>query len=278
MRNPWRRLRRVLADLGWLDGEQSARSRPRSALKLVAPPPPGTPDDPLRRAAQELVEAFDAYRNGWETRWDRRKRYGLGRLGFVSEFGIPLGRAREAYIVTANASSDPFHRRLAELLENRGRLFAFVFGGDAEEIRALANWVREEPRVTTQPAEWLIGEASPRTEVATAWPARSYTTTLSFEVKQTMPQPAILCIDVGTEVASARLSLAPRRDSSRRACHAIWKESRVWAIVDTPRLREGDRLAITVSSARPIAPSAPVRISRARDWRLAGAVHLVAIA
>jgi hypothetical protein len=130
---------------------------------------------------------------------------------------------------------------------------------DAPAIRILRNELRSEPRVETHPAARWLEETSPRMGWAATRPMREYTSILSLEVRQPMPQPALLCVDVGTDVTTAIVSLT-LTSATWRQTDVAWKESRIWLIVDEPRLLAGDRIEITVSSDELIAPAARVRM------------------
>jgi hypothetical protein len=88
---------------------------------------------------------------------------------------------------------------------------------------------------------------------------RSYTSVICLEVRERMPQPAILCVDVSTDVDYANVSLTLKTALWRKT-DVTWKESRIWLIVYEPRLQEEDRIEISVTSSKLIAEYASVRI------------------
>jgi hypothetical protein len=209
----------------------------------------------LRQAALELVQSSDDFVAGLNKRYQRRWR------GAHIQLGVACARARIAYCEKATASSDPFHQHLATLFENDTRAANFVdFAVDVLPLRILKNWLREEPHLETQPAHGWVTEDSQRVEFARVRPIRSYTATIPLEIKQSFPPATALCVDVGTEVAIANVSLDTDRGTKRKT-DWIWKRSRVWVFVDEPPLDEGDRLSITVSSANPLAQSTSLRVS-----------------
>ena len=134
---------------------------------------------------------------------------------------------------------------------------------DGPAVRILKNWLREEPRIETLPAEGWVAPTSVIVQFARERPTRSYAATLSLEVKQNLPELVALCVDVGTDVSIASVSLVLERKASSKSADLLWKESRIWVIVEDPRLREGDRIDITLTSARPITQSTSVRIGKA---------------
>jgi hypothetical protein len=240
------------------------RSRACPSVKLVALPKLDTPPpDPLEEAARKFVRAFNEYVEGFERRFDRDRRYQLGSEGFVSRYAVPLGRARAAYLERAGTSSDPFHRQVAILLEN-SRLAGWLLplARDGSAVRTLQNWLRDEPRLETQPAEPWLSASLPRLEFATARQTGSYTATLTLELKQRLPPSAALCVEVGSDVDAADVSLVTRRESSGANVEAIWKESRIWVILGEARLDRGDTVKIVVASAKPLARLTTVRIAQ----------------
>jgi hypothetical protein len=216
------------------------------------------------------VQAFDDYLANSDKRFDRRyRRY--GKETFFDRFAIPLGYARRAYCQAAFACADPFHEHLATLLERSLSPYMVWMPTDGPAVRILKNWLREEPRIETQPAEGWVAPTSVIVQFARERPTKSYAATLSLEVKQSLPELAALCVDVGTDVSIASVSLVLEREASSKSVDLLWKESRIWVIVEDSRLREGDRIDITLTSARPITQSTRVRIGKAA--RMASVAH-----
>ena len=211
------------------------------------------------------MQAYDDYLANFDKRFDRRfRRY--GKETFFDLFALPWSRARRAYCQAAIACADPFHEHLATLLESHFWPWV-VWGTDGPPVRILENWLREEPHIETQPAEGWVAPTSVIVQFARERPTSSYAATLSLEVKQSLPELVVLCIDVGTDVSIASVSLVLKREASSKSTDLLWKESRIWVIVEDPRLREGDRINITLTSAKPITQSTSVRIGKA-DQRL----------
>jgi hypothetical protein len=181
----------------------------------------------------------------------------------VTRFGVPLARARLAYCETAMASGDPFHERVAMLLERGVWAFTISYTTDNPARSILQNWLREEPCIQTLSAEGWVAKTAEVVRFARAGPISGYTVTLALEAKQTLPVPTVLCIDVGTDVSIASVSLILQREVPRKSTDLIWKISRIWVTVDEPRLDEGDRVDVTVTSAKPIGRSTNVRIGSA---------------
>jgi hypothetical protein len=116
----------------------------------------------------------------------------------------------------------------------------------------------------TYPAELWVAATAPLVDFARARLTGSYTVTLSLEMKARLPQPAVLCVDVGTEVASASASLVTSPKASGDKTDVIWKESRIWVLLGESRLEAGDLVNITVSGAKPITQPT-VRIATASN-------------
>jgi hypothetical protein len=239
---------------------------------VVLPAPIGPPSDPLRLAARELVQAIDDFVANVDRRYDRAFRPGYWREGFGSRFSVPLARARNAYCETAWASADPFHEHLATLLGKVASPYWVWTTTDGPVRSTLANWLREEPRLETHPAESWVAQTAQVVEFANAGPIRGYAATLSLEAKQTLPRLTILCIDVGAEVSIASAALVLQREVPRQSIDLIWKASRIWVTADEPSLDEGDRIDVTVTTAKPIARSTDVRIGSAEAGRSTAAL------
>jgi hypothetical protein len=225
----------------------------------------GPPTDPLRQTARDLVRAFDDFADNADRRFDRAHRHRLGRSGFISRFGVPLARARTAYCEVAMASADPFHHHLATLVESALWPYFMWTTTDGPVRSILGNWLREEPRVETLPAEPWVTQSSAVLKFATALRATGYTATLSLEAQRELPNPLTLRLDVGTDVSMASVRWVRERVTSSTSTDLIWKRDRIWVIVDGPRLRQGDRLDITITSAKPMAQSIRVRIGDTAD-------------
>jgi hypothetical protein len=216
------------------------------------------PLDPLTQAAWDLVGAYDDYIAAIGSGFDQRSR--LARSNWMARFRTRYADARRSYCQKSTESFEPFHREIASLFGDVYRERNFIYpAGDGPVIRFLKNELRAEPRMKTLPAEGWVNEISPRMGSATTRPTRTYTSILALEVKQTMPDPAILCLDVGVGVSEAKVALT-LKTAFWRTTDVMWKESRVWLLVDEPRLGEGDRIEITVFSSELIAPTVPVRI------------------
>lgn len=253
--------RQPLGSLWLLASRLRPRFRARPPLKLVALPAPiEPPSDPLRQAARDLVQAFDDFATNVDRRYDRAFRYQLGREGFTSRFGVPLARARKAYCELALASLDPFHEHLASLLESSLSPYWVWTKTDGPVRTILRNWLREEPNLETHTAEPWLSQISAVVKFAMARPASGYTTTLSLEAKQSLPHPAVLRIEVGTDVSIASVQLNLGRETSGARSELIWKKDRIWVTVVSPRLKERDRLDVTLTSVRPLSQSIGIRI------------------
>jgi hypothetical protein len=177
-------------------------------------------------------------------------------------FIVPLKLARDGYYDRASTSSDPFHRQVATLIEDRA--FRSFLPTDGPAVRMVRNWLRDEPQIETYPAESWIAVAAQRVEFAREQWTGSHKATLSLEVKQRLRHQAVLYVDVGVDVVSASVSLVTQREASGEKIQAIWKESRIWVMLGESRLDQGDLVNVTISSAKPISRPETVRITSAR--------------
>jgi hypothetical protein len=226
---------------------------------VALPNPPTSASDSLTEAAREYVRAANACAAAWESRFNGRRQSWM-KHGFGLSFIVPLKLARDGYRERAMASTDPFHRHVAMLLDSVPRAY---FGLDGPIIRLLQNWLRDEPRMETRSATSWIAVGAPRIELPRARHAESYTVTLSLEIKRALPPSTVLYVDVGTEVASAMASVNAGNADAKAKADVIWKESRIWVMLGEARLEEGDLVNITVSSAKRISRPESVRIAKA---------------
>ena len=266
MRELRRSLREAL-DFVWLFAT-SLGSRPRShpSLKLMPlPAPDRPPSDPLRERARELLQAFDDYLAGARQAYTRR----TGTHGALMYFGVPLALARRAYREAAMESGDPFHEQVAMLFERSFWDHGISYATDDPARSILSNWLREPPHIETSSAEDWIEQTAEVVRFTKAVPVSGYTVTLSLEAKQTLPRPAVLCLDVGADVSIASASLLLQREAPAEKTDLIWKRSQIWVTVDDPRLEEGDRIDVTVTTGKPIVRSTQVRIGLADSRALA---------
>jgi hypothetical protein len=210
----------------------------------------------MRQRAEELLQAFDEYEAGARQAWQRRTAI----HGALMHCGVPLVGARRAYREAALASGDPFHEQIAALLERRLWPHGISYNTDGPVRRILGNWLREEPRIETRPAEGWVAHTAAVVSFAKQVPVSGYTVTLSLKATQTLPQPAVVCLDVATDVAIASASLVLQRDVTLGSTDLIWKASRIWMTIDDPRLDEGDRIDITITTGKPMVRSISVRI------------------
>ena len=228
-------------------------------MRLVASHEPGeATQELLTEATREFVQAFDQYAAAWESRFNgrqSRKKYWLATSLFVQ-----LKLARDEYYKRAGTSSDPVHRHVATLLENSG---IWVPQANSAAARMLRNWLRDEPRMETYPADSWVTAIAPRVDFAQARTIVDATLTLSFELKARLPQPGVLCIDVGTDVISASVYLVADPKASSGRIDAIWKKGRIWVMLGEARLGTGDLVNVRVSAAERISRPATVRIAAA---------------
>jgi hypothetical protein len=206
--------------------------------------------DTLTLAAWELVQAFDELLAAMTEAYDHP--HGLGKDWWMRPYWTRYGRGLKSYCEKAKDSGDRWHQQLAAVCEGR-----YVEG--FRVARTLKNEFRPEPRLETQSATPWVAEISPRMGTAKTRPMRSYTSVICLEVRERMPQPAILCVDVSTDVDYANVSLTLKTALWRKT-DVTWKESRIWLIVYEPRLQEEDRIEISVTSSKLIAEYASVRI------------------